>query len=100
MKIASRNIVDWQDIIDVLEKKNIQVILVRLLEDISITSKLDENKVGHFTGIMTQLASKNNILFINYSQDRIFNSSDYTFMPDHLNPAGAKKFSAIFDEEI
>lgn len=100
LKIASRNTVYWQEIIDILKKKNIQVILVRLPEDISITSKLDKNKVAHFTSLMTQLASKNNIPFIDYSQDQRFNSSDYTFMPDHLNPDGAKKFSAIFDEEI
>jgi hypothetical protein len=99
VKIASKNLSYWQEIIDISKKQKIQVILVRLPEDISITSKLDKNKIEHFTGLMTELALKNNIQFIDYSKDQRFYSSDYTFMPDHLNPDGAIKFSKVLNED-
>lgn len=98
-KRAEDNIHYWQEIIDLLKARKVDVILVRLPEDISITSKLDKNKIEHFTGLVTKLASKNNIHFIDYSNDHRFNSSDFTFMPDHLNTVGAINLSKILNQD-
>lgn len=97
-KMALKNIAYWQEIIDILGARKIQIILVRLPEDASIRSRLDIKKSTQFRSIMTELASKNNIHFIDYSEDNRFNTADFTFMPDHLNPDGAIKFSKILNE--
>ena len=96
---ADSNIIYWQKIIEILKKRNIEVIIVRLPEDISYSDKLDYVKSRIFTAKIQDLADKNAIIFANYSEDKNFHPVDFTVMPDHLNHDGAIKFSETLNRD-
>jgi hypothetical protein len=94
------NLQYWQSLINLLKKKGIAVTIIRAPEDQSYFSNLDVAKVSVMNDKIRELASKNHIQFLDYSEDRKFNASDFTVLPDHMNPIGSKKFSEIVNQDL
>jgi hypothetical protein len=49
---------------------------------------------------LNDLSRKYNIEFLDYSADRNFNLTDFTVMPDHMNPTGSMKFSKMVNQDL
>jgi len=96
---ADSNIVYWQQIISILKAKKIEILIVRLPEDVSYYSQLDQKKAQLFTTKISELAKNYDVNFADYSQDKRFVTDDFTLMNDHLNQDGATKFSKILNKE-
>jgi hypothetical protein len=99
LKIANKNISYWQEIIEMLQKKGVNILILHLPEDSSYYLNLDNRKLKIFTESINDLALKNNITFANYTMDKRFSPKDFTLMSDHLNNDGATKFSSILNYE-
>lgn len=94
------NLLYWQSLIDLLKKKGIAVAIIRAPEDYSYFSNLDPVKVNLMNLKIRDLASKNHIQFLDYSDNPKFNAGDFTVLPDHMNPAGSKKFSKMVNQDL
>ena len=94
------NLSYWQQLIDILKKRNVQVIIIRLPEHESYYKNLDSKKQDSFTEALKSFSSKNGIPFADYSRNKSFTMDDFTSLPDHLNPQGADKFSALLDSDF
>jgi len=91
----------WDDMIQKLKNKNVDVVIVLLPTDFSYHSHLDKSKAGLMLRKLNELASKNGIGIYDYTNDPRFSLVDYTaVMPDHMNSEGALKFSKIVDQEV
>jgi hypothetical protein len=95
------NISYWEPLIEGLQSKNIDSVIVLLPTDVSYHSHLDKDKVELMNQSLREFSIKHNIKFIDYTEDPRFSLKDFTaIMPDHMNALGAKKFSKILDEDI
>jgi hypothetical protein len=94
---ADSNIENWEKIIEILKKRNIEVLIVRLPEDKSYHENLDNNKSRVFTSKIQDFADKKVVIFADYSKNKLFTTEDFTVMPDHLNHDGAIKFSELLN---
>lgn len=101
VKNYKRNISLWEPLIEGLQRKNIDAVIVLLPTDVSYHGHLDKVKVELMNQSLKTFANRHNIKFVDYSEDSRFSLSDFTVvMPDHLNALGAKKFSKILDEDF
>ncbi|QFY41385.1 hypothetical protein F6R98_01060 [Candidatus Methylospira mobilis] len=96
---AKRNIAYWQVLVDLLNEKHIQAVIVHLPEHETYYKNLDQSKLADFNMTVNTFARKNGLAFADYSQDPRFNLDDFTFMVDHLNPHGAAKLGEILDQD-
>jgi hypothetical protein len=96
-----RNLGYWEGMMDFLQRKNIDSVIVLLPTDISYYSHLDKLKVALMNRKLTEFANRHHIKFVDYTGDPRFSLSDFTtVLPDHMNARGAMKFSKILDEEV
>ena len=96
-----RNISFWEPLIENLQRKNIDALIVLLPTDESYHGNLDKAKVSLMNQSLREFSTRHNIQFVDYSEDPRFSLSDFTtVMPDHLNAVGAKKISNILDEDF
>jgi hypothetical protein len=96
-----RNISFWEPLVESLQRKNIDAVIVLLPTDASYHGNLDKVKVSLMNQSLREFATRYNIRFVDYSEDPRFSLSDFTvIMPDHLNALGAKKISNILDQDF
>ena len=96
-----QNISFWEPLIDSLQRKNIDAVIVLLPTDASYHDNLDKVKVSIMNQSLREFATRHDIEFVDYSEDPRFSLSDFTVvMPDHLNALGARKISNILDEDF
>lgn len=96
----TENLVYIENIAKMLKAKNIQLIIVELPQHSVYTKYLDPIKYAAMEKQLHQLATKYQLQYKNYLQDKRFTLQDFTDMPDHLNANGAKKISTIINKEI
>jgi hypothetical protein len=101
VKNYKKNISYWEPLIEGLQRKNIDAVIVLLPTDASYHSHLDKVKVELMNQSLREFSVKHHIKFVDYTEDPRFSLKDFTvIMPDHMNALGAKKFSEILDQDI
>ena len=100
-KYFAPNFAEWDQVVENLQRRNIQVALVGTPDPASYYDNLDPVKVRRMNEEMARFAQHHHIKMHNYMTDPRFSADDFTLkIVDHLNARGAEKFSRILDAEI
>ena len=94
-----KNLERIRAIIDVCEKRNIQLVIISMPQSKSYTSYLNKEKLQLIFSNCKNLENfnKNSVYYLNLFKDNRFIDEDF-FDADHLNDNGAKKCSQILNE--
>jgi|APSaa5957512535_1039671.scaffolds.fasta_scaffold03448_2 hypothetical protein len=96
-----KNLRYWDDIMKLMNRKNIKSVITLLPTDASYYENLDKDKVRLMNHNLMNFARRHNVRFIDYTGDQRFSLKDFTLpLPDHMNARGANKFSQILDDEV
>lgn len=98
--LFQKNLAYWQRLADLLQKKNVKLVVIRLPSHSTYYSNLDPEKVAKLELALSQFAERNHGKYEDYTKDSRIALEDYTPMLDHMNPQGAAKFTAILDHEV
>ncbi len=82
-----------------LDKYHVMPILITTPVTPLFLKYADERKISETDSVLTAISRRYNCGYINYLQDTRFVDSDFADA-DHLNPAGAAKFSKFLNGEI
>ena len=94
------NLAYWQKVVELLKRRHIQCVMVRLPAHPTYNMNLDKGLMDKFKLALRQFVQAKGIAYFDYTEDKRFGTEDYTFMIDHLNPLGAEKFSRILNQEV
>ena len=90
----------FDNIIDLCKKNKIKLLFVTTPAYHTYRSYLKSELLNNFDKLISKkISNDRNVKYINYLQDKRFDSSDF-YDADHLNHLGAAKFSKIIDNDI
>lgn len=90
----------FNKIIDICKSKNVKLLFVTTPAYHTYQNNLKKEILNNFYNYTSKTINNNNdVKYINYLNDRRFDSSDF-YDADHLNHKGSAKFSKIIDIEI
>ena len=88
-----------QQLIEELQKRNIQVVLVTQPVFATYSKFVNKAKLKKTTDTINLICKKYNCKYLNYFTDNRFSKSDF-YDNDHLNCIGADKFSKILNNDM
>ncbi len=99
-KYFNENVAILKSIIEFAKAKNIKVVLITSPAYRSYVDNLDKQQLGRTTQTASAIAADyNNTVYFNHLSDSSFAESDF-YDGDHLNNAGAKKYTLKLDSLI
>jgi len=98
--LFQRNLDYWKHASELLTRKKVKVVLIRMPADKSYYEHLDPIKFRMMRESLERFAKQEGVSFYDYAGDTRFSTEDFTFMVDHMNPIGAEKFTRILDNDF
>jgi len=89
-----------QDMIGRFKQHGVRVILVQLPLNSIYTDYIDRDKWNQMENVLTRLADRNHIRYLDYTFDKRFTLNEFTDLPDHMNAVGAQKFTTLLSAEV
>lgn len=99
-KYLDENIKTLESSIQLLQQKNIKVVLVTLPVNKTYSENIDTNKYKKMTTMVDFISKKYDIAYLSYFNNNYFTEDDFYDNSDHLNSNGAIKFTKLFKNDI
>lgn len=81
------------------KENNIKLVFVTMPVSYIYSEYMNKNVYDEFTGKVSEFTDNNNIIYLNYFNDKRFSLKDY-YDYDHLNGSGSLKFSNILKDTL
>jgi hypothetical protein len=94
-----RNLAVLDELLEVLHRREIQVVLVTTPVYRSYSTEFDPQRESRFRGAVRHLQSRYGARYFDFSNDARFDAHDF-YNSDHLNRNGATKLSRLFGGEL
>jgi hypothetical protein len=95
----ARNLAILGELLDVLQQRGIEVVLVTTPVHQSYSAHYDPEREARFRQAISHLQSRHGARYFDFTSDQRFDIGDF-FNSDHLNQIGATKLSRIFGREL
>lgn len=99
MSTATENVKDLSQMIEELQARNIQVILITTPCFHTYYDNVNPQNYAFMQETLRKISSTYNVKYFNYFKDPRFNESDF-MDSNHLSTVGAEKFTTVIKEEI
>lgn len=97
--LLNYNIVILNKLIDELKKRNIKIVFVTTPVYKTYYQHISKKNYETMINVLNDISQKKSVTYFNYFNDNRFEINDF-MDNDHLNNAGAKKFSVILKNEV